>query len=301
MNNVRNEAMTETGRGSTRGSGWVAAAVGALGGVLLLGTVATAAVAGVVAANYDSEEKSQRLTESADGISRIDVDVSAARFTVGCNTALALDADGRAIEGDDQSFFLATSGGSREWRMVRHGDTLKVEPVNRWFGGLVPFGLGEQRAQDVSLLLPESACDGSNPLDADLDLGAGNLQVDGTFGLLDLSIGAGNARVEGTALNLELDVSAGEAVLDMLDVRTADLSVSAGKLRGEFAGAAPKQIDIEVSAGGSELTLPDEVYAVRSDVSAGDFENSLRTDKSVTDHEIDVELSAGSLSLRPSR
>lgn len=292
--------MTEANKGSAQRSSWVAVAVGVLGGVLLLGTVSTAAVAGVVAANYDSTEKRQRLTESAEGIARIDVEASAAKFRIDCESALALGDDSAATTGEG-SFALATSGSSREWRMVRHGDTLRVEPVKRWFGEFSLFGSGDNRMQEVSLSLPESACDGSKPLDAEVDLGAGEMLVKGSYGVLDLSVGAGNARIEGTASNLELEVSAGEAVLDMSDVRAADLSVSAGKLWGTFSGTAPKQIDIEVSAGGAELRLPDEIYAVRSDVSAGDFENSLRTDQGPLKHEINVELSAGSLSLQPAR
>lgn len=290
--------MTEVNRGSTGPSTWVAVTVGVLGGVLLLGTVSTAAVAGVAAANYDGAEKRQRLTESADGIARIDVEASAAKFRIDCEGALAVGDDAEVAGGED-SFALVTSGSSREWRMERRGDTLRVEPVKRWFGAFGWFGSGDNRMQEVALSLPESACDGSKPLDAEVDLGAGEMRVNGSYGVLDLSVGAGNARIEGTALNLELEVSAGEAVLDMRDVRTADLSVSAGKLRGGFSGAAPKQIDIEVSAGGAELRLPDEVYAVRPEVSAGDLENSLRTDSGASDHEIDIELSAGSLSLRP--
>ncbi len=287
--------MTETNNESTRRSSWVAVTAGVLGGVLLLGTVSTAAVAGVAAASYDRTEKRQRLTESADGIVRIDVEASAAKFRIDCESASAPAGD------SEGSFALVTSGSSREWRMVRSGDTLRVEPVKRWFGGFSLLWSGDNRMQEVSLSLPASACDGSKPLDAEVDLGAGEVLVNGSYGVLDVSVGAGNARIEGTALNLELEVSAGEAVLDMSDVRTADLSVSAGSLWGGFSGTAPKQIDIEVSAGDAELTLPDEVYAVRSNVSAGDFEHSLRADQSVLGHEINVEVSAGSLSLQAER
>lgn len=292
--------MTEANRGSIQRSGWVAIAAGVLGGVLLLGTVSTAAVAGVAAANYDGKERRQLLTESADGISKIDVEASAAKFQIDCASALAFGSDDEALE-KEASFALITSGSSREWRMIRRGDTLRVEPVKRWLGEFSLFGSGDNRMQEVTLSLPESACDGSKPLDAEVDLGAGEMRVNGSYGLLDLSVGAGNARLEGTAVNLELEVSAGEAVLDLRDVRTADLSVSAGKLWGTIAGTAPKQVDIEVSAGDAELTLPDEVYAVSSDISAGDLENLLRTSDGVTDREINVELSAGSLLLRPQR
>lgn len=291
MNNDGNELMSETNTTSPRRSSWVAITTGVLGGVLLLGAASSAAVAGVFTANYDSAAKPQLLTETAEGISEIDVDASAARFVLTC------DGDG----GDSDEFTLSTSNGSREWSMKRHGNSLRVEPVDRWFGGFSMIGPRNNRLQDVSLSLPRSACDGARPLDADLELGAGSLQVDGAFGALDLSVGAGKVWIDGSATALDADVSAGEAVFTLADVRTAEISVSAGQLRGEFTGAAPKRVDIEVSAGSADLWLPDEVYAVTSEVAAGEFENSLRTDQSMAKREIDVEVSAGGLRLHPRR
>ena len=87
--------MNEARKGSAQRSSWVAVTAGVLGGVLLLGTVGTAAVAGVAAANYDGTEKRQRLTESADGIVQIDVEASAAKFRIDCETAPAPGGDSR--------------------------------------------------------------------------------------------------------------------------------------------------------------------------------------------------------------
>lgn len=290
--------MTENNSGLPKKQNWVAITAGVLGGVLLLGTVSTAAMAGVFAATDDGKEKSQRLFEDAAGVTRIEVDASAAKFVISCDSAGALG-DDESSTGQD-TFALLTSGGSREWRMVRHGDTLRVEPVDRGFG-LSLFGLDQYRMQNVSLAVPQSACERATPLDAELGLGAGQLQVDGRFGELSLEVGAGDARVTGEVRSLSADVSAGGATLNLSGVRTASLSVSAGDLWGDFDGAAPERIDVEVSAGSAELTLPDEVYAVTSDVSAGDLENSLRTDNGVTANTIRVEISAGSLALHPRR
>ena len=89
-----------------------------------------------------------RLTEGADGIVQIDVEASAAKFRIDCETAPAPSGDSAGSGGED-SFTLVTSGSSREWRMVRSGDTLHVEPVKRWFNGFSLFGSGDHRMQDL--------------------------------------------------------------------------------------------------------------------------------------------------------
>ncbi len=233
--------MSETNGPVHKRSNWVAITTGVIGGVLLLGAASTAAVAGVFTAHIDPNVVPQLIREDAAGIERIDVDSSAAQFVVGCEWP-----EGKSSE----EFMLSTSTGGQEWRMVRHGDTLKVEPVSRWFGGFSVIGPRSDALQAVTLLLPSSVCEGTSVLDADLEISAGDLTVDGTFGVLNLSVGAGQARIDGAVEALEVDVSAGEAVLYLSNVQTADLSVAAGSLRGVLDGTAPSRVDIEVSAGG---------------------------------------------------
>lgn len=283
--------MSDTNGGAPKRSNWVAITTGVIGGVLLLGAASTAAVAGVFTASFDPTVVPQLIREDAAGIERVDVDSSAARFMVSCEWP---------EKKSSEDFLLSTSTGAREWRMSRLGDTLKVEPVSRWFGGfsiamVVPRS---DSLQEVTLLLPSSVCEGTNVIDADLSVAAGDLTVEGGFGQLELSVGAGRARVDGTAETLEVDVSAGEAVLYLSDVRTADLSVAAGSLRANLDGAAPSRVDIDVSAGDAAICLPDEVYSVKSDFAVGGFENGLRTGRSVTNHQIFADVAAGSLILR---
>lgn len=281
--------MTETNGAAPKRSNWVAITTGVIGGVLLLGAASTAAIAGVFTATADPNVVPQLIREEAAGIQRIDVDSSAARFTVSCEWP---------EEKSSEEFVLSTSTGGQEWRMKSRGDTLKVEPVSRWFGGFSMVGPRSDALQAVTLLLPTSVCEGANILDADLEVSAGDLTVEGAFRALDLSVGAGQARIDGTVETLEVDVSAGEAVLYLSDVQAADLSVAAGSLRGSFDGTAPSRLDIEVSAGDAAIWLPDEIYSVKSDVAVGGFENGLRTDNSVTKHEIFAEVAAGHLILR---
>lgn len=304
--------MSESHGGMTRRSSWVALTVGVVGGILLLGTATSAAVAGVNASGtslalaggadvqHMQNPKKQLLTQDAKGISEIDVDAFAARLSIGCNTALATESgEGESSTGGDADaeFTLVVANGSREWKMERHGDTLKVEPVKRWFEGFRLFGFGRQSMQDLALVLPTSVCSGGNPIDADLHLDVGKLQVDGVFGELELKVNAGDARLDGSASALDVDLNAGEATLNLSDVRVADLSVSAGDLWANFDGTAPKQIEVDVSAGSADLRLPDEVYSVQSKVEIGDFENLLRTDNSSNEHQIEVNLSVGDLRL----
>ena len=74
------------------------------------------------------------------------------------------------------------------------------------------------------------------------------------------------------------DLSAGGADIDLDDVAEADFSVSAGAVDARLTGTAPRTVTVDVSAGALELTLPEAAYDVRSDVSAGEFENGPNTE-----------------------
>ena len=76
--------MTETNGAAPKRSNWVAITTGVIGGVLLLGAASTAVVAGVFATKFDANVSPQLIREDAAGIKRIDVDSSAARFTLSC-------------------------------------------------------------------------------------------------------------------------------------------------------------------------------------------------------------------------
>ena len=121
-------------------------------------------------------------------------------------------------------------------------------------------------------------------LDADFGLGAGDLTAEGDFGELELDLGAGRATLSGSADVLTVDVSAGRADLDLADVRSAKLTVSAGSLVGTLTGDQPDAITLDVSAGSADLTVPEGDYDVSSDVSAGDFDNRDRLDAGCLEH-----------------
>ncbi|HWI31038.1 MAG TPA: DUF4097 family beta strand repeat-containing protein [Microbacterium sp.] len=249
-----------------------------LGGLVAVVTVGGAAVATVGSASTETITR----TLAVDDIAELDVEASAGTLDV-------------AFGDVEEAVLDITSGPGRgDWTFEREGDTLTVASPHRgwldgwWFGGWMS---GPTRA---TLTLPR-ALDGD--LDAHLELAAGKLTTTGGFGELELDVSAGDLQVDGAAETLSAEVAAGRAELDIADVRTADLTVSAGAMVADFTGDAPTDTTIDVSAGSLELTLPDDAYAVTVSESAGNVRNDLETSSSAQ-NAIDVSISAGSVRLR---
>ena len=253
--------------------GWITPLVAVVGGLALLVTVTGATVTGIRALGSGDH----RLTVSVEGIDTLDVDVSSGSFTLeyGRVSDAVLDVDG-----------------SNGWELRRSGSTLEVRPPVLWFGWW--FG-GSDR---VVLTLPESTL--SAGWDARFDLSAGDLRVDGEFDSLELGVSAGEATVTGSASDVRGKVSAGTVYLTLADVVRAELDVSAGRMDAGFSGSAPESVGLDVSAGELNLVVPEGVYDVRSDVSAGSFDNDLDT-ASASPLKITVDVSAGSASARSAR
>lgn len=285
MNNNTNEVTSESNPAPQ--TNWVAITAGVVGGALLLGAMGAAAIAGIYAINRDTGGEAQYLTSGAEGITALSVDAVASRFTMTCEGALDRP----------DTFEFSTESGERQWQLHERRGHLYVEPVEPWMS--VNFGAGTERLQDVTLGLPASACDGSVPLNTDVELGAGKLLVDGSYSDFQANIEAGDFDFKGDAARFELDIAAGSADFVANNVVEGTVTVTAGKVKGEFAGSAPTLLKTEVSAGRATLTLPDETYSVRSEVSAGGFDNGLRTEQGMTKREVRVNVSAGQLSLKP--
>lgn len=255
-----------------------------VGGIALLGSGATAAVAatgGLVSASTESVDSMQ--TEDVSGLQAIDLDV---------------DAGSMRIEfGDvDEAELSVTNGRGPGWTLDRDGDELIVRSPEFRFGWWFGSWFGDE--ESAVLTLPQNLQDAA--LDAELTLDAGSLDVLGDFGSLDVTVNAGALDIEGAASSLSIDMSAGRADAVLADVDDAELSVSAGDLNVELTGRAPSQTTIDVSAGSLDLTVPDESYSIIQDVSAGSLD--ARVDQSGNArHTIDVSLSAGSATIRPGR
>jgi hypothetical protein len=250
----------------------IAGLVAALGVAALVATVWSGARPTFAAASARSET----TTAAVAGVDALAVDVSAARLSVRFDDAAAT-----------ARLDVRDSGGG-SWTLRRDGDTLRVATPRSPFAW--GFGGGNGTA---TLTLPSELAG----LGADLHLGGGSIDVAGEFGDVTLDMAAGQTTLAGTARALTADISAGRTDLDLADVATADVRLSAGELRGALTGDSPQDVRIDVSAGTLNLQLPDDEYAVTSEVSAGGFDNRLRTDPGASAR-VDVQVSAGNATLR---
>ncbi|MDR7183686.1 MULTISPECIES: hypothetical protein [Microbacterium] len=269
------DSPVEPPRPSSGGSRAVAIVVIVLGGIVLLGAGISAAVGTIASAAVHTSTR----TADAAGVEELDVDAAAGTLRVEFS-----DVQEAELE-------VTSSWGAGDWRLERDGDTLQVSSPDRdWFGWRGWFGDG---GADAVLRLPASL----EGLDADISLAAGEFVTDGEFGELDLSLAAGSFDVTGSADSLSADVSAGRGTLELDGVREADLTVSAGSLDATLTGTAPDAIELDVSAGSLRLTVPEGEYDVRSEVSAGQFDNSIGSTPGAS-RTIDVQVSAGQAVLK---
>src|SRR5690606_4614699 len=151
---------------------------------------------------------------------------------------------------------------------------------------------GDQRA---TLVLPLEL----EGLDGELTLDAGELTVEGDFDVLNVEVNAGSLEIEGEARMLEAELNAGRADIALSGVDEAGYTVSAGRIVSTLH-TAPSSVTIAVMAGALDLSLPDEGYDLRQQLSAGSLDNGL-TQRSSSDRRIVAEVEAGSVNLRPIR
>lgn len=258
-------------RASSRTVATIAIVVGSL---IILGGLGSA----VFSAMRASAVTSDTMTVDAAGVTGLDVDISAAEL--------------RVVYADIDAVQLEVTGNAGNWRLEREEDGVTVRTER---GGWFDF-IGMRDMDRAVLTLPEAFA--NRAIDASLSLSAGSITTDGTFGDLDIDLSAGAITVTGSARELDVEVSAGRTVLDLADVRSGSIQVSAGDVEGRLTGSAPSEFGIEVSAGRVDLGLPDTTYTVSSDISAGNLDNALQTSTSASSR-ITVSISAGNVALRP--
>ncbi|GAB2571698.1 DUF4097 family beta strand repeat-containing protein [Leucobacter ruminantium] len=253
-------------------------ATAAVGGLVLLTAGASAAFAAVSDARAASPVAAQQGVTDLTGITGVDLDIGGADVTL--------------VFGDVEEASIAAAGrDSDRWRMVRSGSELVVESPSRFFDLCLGW-CDERRAATITL---PNELEG---VDLDISLGSGQVHADGTFRDLGIDVGAGKAIVTGSARSVDAELSAGALDAELADVRSAAFEVSAGGGDVRLTGRAPDEVEAEVSAGSLKLQLPDEMYRVDTDVSAGDITNELRVD-SASEHRVTASVSAGDLVLLP--
>ncbi|WP_100812777.1 MULTISPECIES: hypothetical protein [unclassified Microbacterium] len=253
----------------------VAILTASLGGVIALALVGSTVISTIASASVRTETQ----VVDAAGVDELDIDVSAGSLRIDY-----ADVDAASLD--------VTGGwGSARWTLERDEDQLVVSSPDWAFGGAWLFG-GNVRA---TLTLPREL--ENRALDAQFTVSAGDLDASGRYGELDVELGAGAVNVSGAARTVSADISAGRADLDLTDVQTAELTLSAGRLDGRFDGSQPRLVEVNVSAGSLNLALPEGAYDLTSSVSAGQLDNRLDTSASASSR-IAVELSAGQIILR---
>lgn len=267
---------------TTRSTVVVATAI--VGGLALTGAGASWALAAVQ--DVASGPTTGSATADGTGLAGLDLDIGGAKVTVEF--------------GDVAEPRLTTSGPAAErWTIRRDDGDLVVKSPRRYFGfgdGLcLPWCFDDRNAREAVLTLPRALDGGA--LDADISLGAGSVHVFGGFDDLDVEIGAGDARVDGGARTFSLSIGAGDAEIALADVEDADFDIASGRAGVELTGAAPSNVDIEVSVGELDIALPNVPYRVDSRVTMGDLRNELRVDPT-SSRQVRVEVSVGDVALR---
>ncbi|SDS56100.1 DUF4097 family beta strand repeat-containing protein [Agrococcus carbonis] len=265
---------------SNRPGRWIAVLLIVLGAIGALWAIA----GGLVQGFSSHAATSSSATADAAGVEELRIDSSAAAFEI------------RFADVEEATLDVTTAGGpAQQWRLERSGDALVVDSDRgwRWFGFGIMFGdrVGEEQAV---LTLPAAL--EHDGVDLTATVSAGSLDASADWGTASVDLSAGNVDIGGTADDLTVQVAAGEARLDVADVGTVGIDVSAGRVVGAISGDQPDAIDATVSAGSVELTIPDGEYAVTEDASAGSSDVRVVDDPSATST-IDVEVSAGSVRL----
>lgn len=268
---------------STRiGSRAVAITATVLGSIALVAS-GTGVAYGAVYDSVAGAGSSATHSESAAGVRSLEIDHEFGELQVVFDPAAA-------------QATLTTQGEIAErMTLERDGGTLRV--VSREDG--LPFGdwgwvFGDWRDQYASLTLPASM----EGADLTIDSGAGFLHAEGDFGAVEVSNGAGEVQVSGSAESAVAEIGAGHVQFSLDGVETVDADVSAGGFTGDFTGEAPSSIVVDISAGGADITVPDEEYRLLQDVSAGEVDQGDLRVASDAPRVIDVTLSAGGVTLR---
>jgi hypothetical protein len=259
----------------------IAILIAVFGAFVIIGAIISALVTTIVSASVDT---TTRTADVAD-VTSLDVDMAAGTLRI------------EFADVSEAELEVTGTAGAERWTFRTEEGELVVASPQGWFNGGWPFGgwpFGERAADDATLVLPESL----KGTDARLSLAAGELIVDeGDFGEVDLDMGAGRTVFSASVDSITADVSAGGAELELEGAREASFSVSAGALQATLSGQQPRTLEIDVSAGSAEVTVPEGDYNIVSDVTAGEFDNRVGSTPDA-DSTVNVQVSAGKAVLK---
>jgi len=268
---------------STRiGSRAVAITATVLGSIALVAS-GTGVAYGAVYDSVAGTSSSATHSESAAGVRSLEIDHEFGELQVVFDPAAT------------QATLITQGEVAERMTLERDGSTLRVSsnddnmPFGDW--GWIFGGWGDQYAY---LTLPASM----EGVDLAIDSGAGFLHADGDFGAVGVSSGAGEVQISGSAESAVADIGAGHVQFSLDGVDTVEAEVSAGGFTGDFTGEAPSSIAVDVSAGGADITVPDEEYRLVQDVSAGEVDQGDLRVSSDAPRLIDIRLSAGGVTLQ---
>lgn len=255
-----------------RSTGWVALLVTLVGAVVVLGLVLQSVVVGIGSSGRSDQAS---YTSDVDGVTSLDVDISSAELSIRFDAV------------DEASLEVRSTGWRRNltWLLENEGGVLRVaDERDLWFWP--SFGGARTTAE---LVLP-AALEGE--IDADLDLSAGSLRLEGDLQAVGIEVSAGNLTFTGASTALAVDVNAGEATVETEGPESVTVDLSAGRFTGTVTGAPPRTTTVEVSAGSVRLELPDGEYSLGGQVAAGDRTIDVRTNPTA-DHALTVDVRAG--------
>ncbi|WP_221585972.1 DUF4097 family beta strand repeat-containing protein [Microbacterium sp. G2-8] len=245
------------------------------GALVVSGVGAAFATVGTTMYSSTAEEATSSLP-AAVGDDALDIDLQAGELDI------------RFADVDEVEFRSRTSQGA--WTFDRSGGTIVVSSPRGEFNLFGPGNWGERA--EATLTLPESY----EGIDLDVDVAAGEFTAEGVFGEVTYGMEAGSLEIEGSAETVASEMAAGRAVLELDSVRTADLTVMAGRLDADFTGDPPEAVSVDLTAGSAELTLPDVPYDVSVQREAGNVESSLE-ERSDADRTVDIDVAAGHVAL----
>ena len=272
-----------------RGRG-IAIATAVVGGAVLFGLGASAAIAMAVSsrdADTVQAEGGPLRPVDVGGVTSLDVTVGVAELDL--------------VFGDvDAATLSASQGAVGRWEFSRSGDELVVRAPKTSTGWCI-FGVcPSQRGQHVraTLTLPQELA--GKGLDADISIGFGSVRAVGDFGELDVKVDAGEASVNGSARELGIEVGLGTFEGEIAGASTVEARVELGDVSLALGGDPPTDVELNVSAGSIDLAVPAGQYDLSSKNSAGSIDSSLQTAPGAPNR-ISAKVELGDITLREVR